>query len=210
MKIAGLKEFVYHEMKKKLMSGKIKQGQRIWENEIAEEFGVSRTPVREAINRLIAEGFIENRPRKGIFATEVSKEELTRMLDIRVVLEQLSVKICCLVITESEIEELNNIYNDFSMKLMNKEYGEASELDSKLHKYIVHVANNKKLKEYIDDIQDLFAYSRTEVAKWTDKKIERSLKDHKNLVEAISMKNEEQALELILKDIESMRQLLIS
>ncbi len=159
MKIAGLKEYIYHEMKKKLMSSKIKQGERIWEEEIANEFGVSRTPVREAINRLIAEGFIENRPRKGIFAAEISKEELTQMLDIRIVLEQLSVRTCCQLITDTEIKELNTIYKEFSIKLKNGEYGEASELDSRIHKYIVKVSDNKKLKEYIDDIQDLLRVS---------------------------------------------------
>ncbi|WP_144428524.1 GntR family transcriptional regulator, partial [Defluviitalea phaphyphila] len=53
MKFSGLKEYVYHEVKKKLINNEIKPGERIWEEKIAEELGVSRTPVREAINRLI-------------------------------------------------------------------------------------------------------------------------------------------------------------
>jgi len=210
MKISGLKEFVYHELKKKLMSGSIKQGERIWEDEIAKEFGVSRTPVRESINRLIAEGFVENRPRKGIFAAEISKEELLKMLDIRIVLEELSVKMCCSMISEEEVEALKGIYREFSMKLKSGDYGRASELDSKIHKFIAQVSDNQKLIEYIDDIQDIFAYTRTGVVNWTEMKVERSLRDHHELIEAISIRNEEKALELIHQDIESMRGLLSS
>ncbi len=210
MKISGLKEYVYHEIKKKLMSNDIKQGERIWEEELAKEFGVSRTPVREAINRLIAESFIENRPRKGIFAAEISKDELIKMLDIRIVLEELSVKMCCLMINDEEIKALEDIYEDFNIKLRSGDFGKASKLDSEIHKYIAQVTNNKKLMEYIDDIQDFFAYTRTGVVNWTDKKIERSLKDHGDLIEAISLRDQEKAVKLVLKDIESMRILLCS
>ena len=210
VKISGLKEYVYHELKKKLMSSSIKQGERIWEDEIAAEFGVSRTPVREAINRLIAEGFVENRPRKGIFAAEVSRDELIKMLDIRIVLEELSVKMCCLLISEEEISKLKGIYSDFSDKLKKGEYGKASELDSEIHKYIAQVSNNQKLIAYINDIQDFFAYTRTGVVNWTDKKVERSVNDHHDLVEAIAVRDEAKAASLILRDIQTMRELLSS
>ena len=208
VKISGLKEYVYHEIKKKLMSSNIIQGERIWEEELANEFGVSRTPVREAINRLIAEGFVENRPRKGIFAAEISKDELIKMLDIRIVLEELSVKMCCLMIEDHEIETLQGIYTEFDSKLRSGDYGKASRLDSEIHKYIAQVSKNKKLIEYIDDIQDFFAYTRTGVVNWSDKKVERSLKDHGDLIEAIAIRDEDKAVQLVLKDIQSMRILL--
>jgi DNA-binding GntR family transcriptional regulator len=208
LKISGLKEFVYHELKKKLMNSNIKQGERIWEEEIAKEFGVSRTPVREAINRLIAEGFIENRPRKGIFAAEISKEELIKMLDIRIVLEELSVKMCCSQISEKEINEIKEIFSEYSLMLRNGDFGKASKLDSEIHKYIARVANSQKLSEYIDDIQDLFAYTRSGVVSWNQKKVERSIKDHHELIDAIAKRDEQKAMMMILKDIESMRELL--
>lgn len=192
------------------MSSSISQGERIYEEEIAKEFGVSRTPVREAINRLIAEGFVENRPRKGVFAAEVSKEELIKMLDIRIVLEELSVKMCCLMISEEEILALKEIYHKYKEKLQKGEFGKASELDSEIHKYIAQISDNKKLIEYIDDIQDFFAYTRTGAVNWTDKKVERSIKDHHELVEAISLRDEEKATRLVLRDIQSMRELLVS
>ncbi|MDK2789278.1 MAG: hypothetical protein PWP07_2523 [Epulopiscium sp.] len=208
MKFSGLKEYVYHEVKKRLINNTIKPGERIWEDSIAEELEVSRTPVREAINRLIAEGFVENRPRKGIFAAEISKEDLKKMLDVRIALETLSVSECCKLITEEEMSELKKIYDDYKIKLTNGEYAEASQLDSQIHRYIAGISDNKKLIAYINDIQDFFAYTRACNVKWTEEKIEKSLKDHKTLIDAICDKDQERAMNLIKEDIEAMRKLL--
>ena len=209
MRFLDLKEYVYHEIKKRLINNTIKPGERLWEDKIAEELGVSRTPVREAINRLVAEKFIENRSHKGIFAAEISKEDLDNMLDVRIALETLSVKECCKLIKDEEIEDLQRIYQDYSNKLINNEYIEASQLDSQMHKFIAQISKNKKLMEYINEIQDIFAYARTSQVKWTPSKVNRSLQDHKNLIEAISNRDKESAVKFIKKDIEAMRDLLI-
>jgi DNA-binding GntR family transcriptional regulator len=209
MRFSDLKEYVYHEIKMRLINNTIKPGERLWEDKIAEDLGVSRTPVREAINRLVAEKFIENRPRIGIFAAQISRDDLDKMLDVRIALETLSVRECCKLITDEEIYELKALYQEYSERLTNKEYSEASQLDSQIHKYIARVSENKKLMEYINDIQDIFAYARASKVEWTDAKMKRSLQDHKNLIEAICNRDEDRAVELIRKDIEAMRTLLI-
>ena len=169
---------------------------------------VSRTPVREAINRLIAEEFVENRPRKGIFAAEISKEELRKMLDVRIALESLSVSQCCKLISEEEKDELRAIFGDYKRKMEEGEYEKASQLDSKMHRFIAKIADNKKLEAYINDIQDFFAYSRPYTVKWTEAKIKRAINDHKELIDALCNGNEERAIEIIREDIEAMRDLL--
>lgn len=208
MKFAGLKEYVYHEIKQRLINNEIKPGERIWEEEIAAELEVSRTPVREAINRLIAEEFVENRPRKGIFAAEISKEELRKMLDVRIALESLSVSQCCKLISEEEKDELRAIFRDYKREMEEGEYEKASQLDSKMHRFIAKIADNKKLEAYINDIQDFFAYSRPYTVKWTEAKIKRAINDHKELIDALCNGNEERAIEIIREDIEAMRDLL--
>ncbi|MDF2890285.1 MAG: GntR family transcriptional regulator [Clostridia bacterium] len=208
MKFSGLKEYVYHKVKKRLINNTIRPGERIWEDKIAEELEVSRTPVREAINRLIAEELIENRPRKGIFAAEISRNDLYKMLDVRIALETLAVSQCCKLITDEGTDELTEIYEKYRKKLSDGEYTEASQLDSQIHRYIAGVSDNKKLATYINDIQDVFAYTRTWNVKWTESKIDRSIRDHKNLVEAICNRDEDGAVNLVRKDIESMRDLL--
>lgn len=208
MKFSGLKEYVYHELKKKLISNVISPGERIYEEVIAEELEVSRTPVREAINQLVAEGFVENRPRKGVFAAVISKNELAKMLDVRIALESLAIKLCCEKINEEQIEELEEIMKNLEKMLRKKDFIQASQWDSKIHRYIAEVADNKKLSSYINDIQDVFAYTRGYNIKWTDKKVERSIEEHRKIVEAIANKDEERAIGIVRKDIESMREYL--
>lgn len=208
MRITGLKEYVYQELKNKLISNQFKPGERIWEEHLAEELGVSRTPVREAINQLVAEGFIENRPRKGIFAAEITKDELKKMLDVRIALESLAIRECCKNITETEMKELDSIYNTFAEALEKKDYSKASQWDSEIHRFIAKVADNKKLTAYVNDIQDVFAYTRGYNIKWTKEKADRSIKEHKKIVEAIKDRNEQIAIDIVRKDIDSMRELL--
>lgn len=208
MRITGLKEYVYQELKNKLISNQFKPGERIWEEHLAEELGVSRTPVREAINQLVAEGFIENKPRKGIFAAEITKDELKKMLDVRIALESLAIRECCKNITETEMKELDSIYNTFAEALEKKDYSKASQWDSEIHRFIAKVADNKKLTAYVNDIQDVFAYTRGYNIKWTKEKSDRSIKEHKKIVEAIKDRNEQIAIDIVRKDIDSMRELL--
>ncbi|WP_084757927.1 GntR family transcriptional regulator, partial [Defluviitalea phaphyphila] len=158
--------------------------------------------------RLIAEEFVENRPRKGIFAAEISKKDLYKMLDVRVALETLAVTECCKLITDEQMNELKQLYKDYTEKLNSGEYAKASQLDSQIHKYIAIVTNNQKLVTYISEIEDIFAYTRPCNVKWTKTKINRSIRDHKNLIEAIFNRDEERAMDLVREDIEAMRDLL--
>ncbi|WP_084757924.1 GntR family transcriptional regulator, partial [Defluviitalea phaphyphila] len=158
--------------------------------------------------RLIAEEFVENRPRKGIFAAEISKKDLYKILDVRIALETLAVTECCKLITDEQMNELKQLYKKYTEKLNSEEYAKASQLDSQIHRYIAKVTDNKKLMAYINDIQDVFAYIRPWNVKWTEEKSNRAFRDHKDLIEAICNRDEKRAVDFIKKDIEAMRDLL--
>src|SRR5690554_6667638 len=147
-RFSGLKEYVYYEIKARFVNNTFTPGERIWEDKLAEELEVSRTPVREAINRLIAEGFVENRPRKGIYATDISKTELDKLLDIRLSLETLATKCCCKNIRQEQINELECIFQKYKKSIINNDFAKTSQLDSDIHRYIAQVADNKKLESY--------------------------------------------------------------
>lgn len=129
------------------------------------------------------------------------------MLSVRTVLETLSVSQCCKLITEAEMYELKNIWQ-LQKRNGKGDYEKASQLDSQIHRYIAKISGNRRLENYINDIQDFFAYARPHKVKWTETKIKRSLQDHKKLVDAICNRDEDSAIAIIKEDIAAMDDLL--
>lgn len=156
----GLKSEAYKLIKDKLMTGDIKPGERIREDLLAEEFSMSRTPVREAINQLSAEGFVVQRPRKGIFAIEYTFQEMSDILDVRTLLESYAAKTCCRKITDNQIKELECIFNNLKQALLKQDNKKYVIFDSMLHKKIGEFTANKKLISYINDIEDTITFAR--------------------------------------------------
>ena len=85
-----LREIVYEELREGILTGAIKPGTRMMEVDLAEEMGVSRTPVREAIRKLEKEGLVTIRPRKGAYASDISVKSMMDILEVRSNLEGLA------------------------------------------------------------------------------------------------------------------------
>lgn len=204
MKYSSLNEFAYSEIKKKLMENKILPNQRIREDILAEELEISRTPVREAINRLITEGLIVSVPRKGLFAKEITNRDIEEMIEVRVVLEKLSVSLCCGIIKEEQMDELEMIFQRYERMLRSGRYLEAGELDGEIHNYIAGISDNDRLIYYIKDIQQRFVYARARNVKWTEEMVERSIRFHRNLLDAIMKKDTAGSQKAVEEDIRGM------
>ncbi len=202
MKHLGLKDTAYKLIKDRLLSGKIRPGERIREDLLAEEISMSRTPVREAINQLSAEGYVYQIPRKGIFATEISREELMDIIEIRVLLETYAVKICCRKITEEQLNELEDIFNKLKYALLNNDKTAYGIYDGLFHKKIAEYTRNKKLYNFINDIEDSVVFCRRMDIynirhKYTE---EESIKQHEDILTAIKNRDEEAAFEAMGKN----------
>src|SRR5665647_493900 len=78
-----LREIVYEELKLLIVKGKIKPGMRLMEEELAEDMGVSRTPIREAIRKLEKEGLITIEPRRGAYVSQLSRQDMVEILEVR-------------------------------------------------------------------------------------------------------------------------------
>ena len=82
-----LRELVYEELKKEILTGRIAPGTRMMEVELADEMGVSRTPIREAIRKLEKEGLVIIEPRRGAYASSISVKDMVDTLEVRENLE---------------------------------------------------------------------------------------------------------------------------
>jgi len=206
MEHLSLKESAYKIVKDKLLNLEYEPGSRIREDLLAQEISMSRTPVREAINQLSAEGLVNNIPRKGIFVVQLTPQEISHFLDIREVLEMLAVENCIKNIDQSQWEILEEIQKEFALALADDDFKRCNTLDSQFHLEIAKVSNNKKLIEFLGEIEDFMHIARAIEKKTQPKqKNELTLHEHRTILEAIKNKDSDKARTAIRANIKTMK-----
>lgn len=202
----SLNEIAYMEIREKIINGEFEPGSRIREDHLAEEISMSRTPVREAINRLVSDGLIINRARKGLYLINPTNEEIEHFLDIRIVLEQLSIKKCIEHIDEDGIKEIEENLTKFSDTCAAGKYEICNKLDGEFHLLIAKHSGNSKLYSMLNDISSFFLQTRYWEKKINPKtKNEKTLREHNEIMDAIKRHDIAASTAAIANNINTMR-----
>ena len=200
-----LSKKVYHILKARIIKGDLAQGGKLFEAKIAEQLGVSRTPVREAIKGLAAEGLVKMNPNQGVVVINISIEDLQEVLQIRRVLEGLAASIVAEKINKEEIEKLEEIIEKMSM-IISKPKPDVvaySELNAEFHKLILIACGNKRLMKICNNLSSSDHRFRIRSLRDNLGRLKYSLKEHQEIVEALKRKNTKQADRLSQKHIEN-------
>lgn len=206
MEHLSLKESAYKIIKEKLLNLEFEPGSRIREDLVAQEISMSRTPVREAINQLSAEGLVNNIPRKGIFAIQLSSGEISNFLDIREALETLAVENCIKKADTRALNVLENILGEFESALKKEHYQKCNQLDSKFHMEIAGTSQNNKLIEFLSEIEDFMHLARAmEKKAEPGAKNELTLREHRAILEAIKKGDVSGASDAVRANIRTMK-----
>jgi len=225
-----LREIVYESLREAILQGRLKPGERLMEIQLAEELGVSRTPVREAIRKLELEGLLVMAYRKGVYVSDVKAKDIIDILEIRAVLEGLAAGLAAERITAEELEEIELIlhqhkYNinfspnflegdnqgrDFSLPAdYERDLAHMVEMDTKFHDLIYRASRNKRLEQIITLLKTQIQHFRaTSLAQPGRTRI--ATEEHKKILEAISERNVSLAQELAQKHIENAEEALLN
>lgn len=198
----SLSEKVYQRIKTKIIKGVLKEGSKITEQEITNYIGVSKTPVREALQRLIVEGFITMNPNQRMTIKEISIKDIKELFQLRRVLDKLATRLVAEKITKKEIEKFNKIIlkmNYFSDKDDILKYAKVA---TKFHSLMMHISGNKQLEQINNNLEEKSYRYRIKSLK-VPGRIKSSLKEHKKIVEALSTGNKEQAIQLSQEHIDN-------
>ena len=207
MEYPSLKETAYNMIRQKMLNHEFEPGSRIREDLLALEFSMSRTPVREAINQLSAQGFLVNIPRKGVFFVALTKQDILDLLFVREGLEVLAVQRCIEKINLEQIEELENILKDYEAALIEEDFQEYSRLDSLFHKTIAEITDNKKLIEFISEIEDFMRVTRAmQPPDSGGQKRERAIGQHRDILICIKKRDKKGAVSAIRTNINGMKE----
>ena len=150
-----LREIVYEELKRQILVGEIAPGTRMMEVELAEDMGVSRTPVRKAIRKLEKEGLVTIEPRRGAYASDISIKDMVDVLEVRQMLEGMAASMAAQKVTKEEkldFVEANSAYKN-AVKKGNIE--EIIRYDELFHQLIVSYSGNKTLNQLLSQVQEL-------------------------------------------------------
>lgn len=206
MKHLSLKEKAYGIIKTKLLNMEFAPGTRIREDVLAAEIAISRTPVREAINKLIAEGFVDYVPRRGLFTISIKQAEIIELLDIREALEALAIDRCIEKITPERLKSLESILEKIGAEMKAGDYLACNELDGRFHLEIARISGNKRLLGFCRDIEDYMKIARAvEKQTQTKEKNERALREHRLILKCIKQKDADGAKKAMHANIGSMR-----
>ena len=183
-----LREIVYEELRNLILTGKIKPGTRMMEIELAEDMGVSRTPIREAIRKLEKEGLVVIEPRKGAYASEVSVKDMEDILEVRANLEGLAAYLAAERITEAEKKALEEVKIKFREAVNEGNMADMISYDTRFHHMIVEASRNNHLIHMVEQLQELVLRFRYIYYK-DFKRAEDMIPEHKQIFEEIASGN---------------------
>jgi DNA-binding GntR family transcriptional regulator len=201
-----MNDAAYSIIRMKLLSGEFELGGRIREDLLAKEISMSRTPIREAINRLVSDGIIVKKSQQGLYLIDPLPEQIEDHIEIRISLEKLSIQKCIERSTDEDIEAICNSLKEFEKALEQKDFVECNKIDSKFHSMIAQFSNNARLIRLLEEFSAFFLLVRIKEKK-SDPEIKNkaTLKEHRSITEAIKKRDVLAAQKAMEINIRSMR-----
>ena len=191
-----LRDVVFNTLRKAILRGELKPGERLMEIALAERLGVSRTPIREAIRKLELEGLVLMIPRKGAEVAQITEKNMQDVLEVRKALEELSVQLACERITPEQVEEMKMAAEDFRKVLKSGDVTKIAEADVKFHDIIFAATNNQRLITLLNNLREQMYRFRVEYLKQKEC-YPQLLEEHDKLIALISGGEVEEACELM-------------
>ncbi len=197
---AGLQDKVYGALKSAVTAMDIYSGTeapKLDERRLAEDLGVSRTPVREALSRLAQEGLVEMIPRRGTFVVRKNKQEILEIISVWAALESMAARLATQVATDDEIGRLRRLFVTFEGSAGPQAHiDEYSDTNIQFHQRIIALSKSELLKKMADT---LFVHMRAIRAQTITERdrADRSIIDHLHIIEAIEARDTELAERLV-------------
>ncbi len=194
-----LKDHIYEVLREAILEMNIYADNaelRLDERVMAEQLGISRTPVREALARLEQDGFVDIQPRKGVFVRRKTLEEVLEMIVAWAALESMAARLATQVATDSEIRSVRLLAARYSESSARADISEYSEANIKFHQNILTLSRCRLLRELADGLF-LHMHAVRRRAMGEDDRARRSVVDHAEIIEALERRDADQADRLV-------------
>lgn len=196
----SLTERIYQHVKERILNNGFHPGERLQEQEVADQLSVSRTPVREAINRLGAEGLLTIIPRRGVFVTKPNVKDITDIYDVREALEVLALELSIPRMTDEDNQILQQIMDEFKCAYEQQKFDRCFELDRTFHDHIIQLSNNSKLVDFNEQMGAFVSVTR--LMHCDDEGLQtRTYQEHMKILQALINRDKEGAVHYLREHI---------
>ena len=151
-----LKEEIFDALHKQIIAGKYLPGDWLRQEEIANQMGVSMTPVREGLDLLVAAGLAERVPYRGVRVPEMSKNDIVEAYGLRLILEAIAAREAAMHITQEQISALSRTQDELKNQVTLNEMSHARQLSREFHRNIVAATGNSLLSKLYDMVANAF------------------------------------------------------
>ena len=188
---ASLKRQAYTALKSAIAAMDVYRSRaeiRLDERRLAQDFGISRTPVREAMAQLEREGFVRSEPRRGVYVVRKSKREVIELITVWAALESMAARLITEHASDQEIASLRQMFATFDDGAVRAHLDEYSQLNIEFHQTIIRMSGNAAL---INVAENLFTHMRMIRRKTIGEKdrADRSIRDHMSIIEALEARD---------------------
>jgi len=187
--VTSIRERVFEYLKAGVLSGHLNPGERLTEEHLAKEMGVSRTPVREALHKLESEGLIKPLETRGFIVSHDSKDEIEELFEIRSLLEGHALRIISKKISEQDLGQLNNFIEKAEEALRRKRIDEVFKWNTKFHDMLHNlVAEKRRLHRLMVNIRRYALRYRKDTLQYPDG-VRRAIDGHRKILLALRLKD---------------------
>jgi DNA-binding GntR family transcriptional regulator len=181
---ATLKTQVVERIRTAILTAVFKPGERLNETHLAQQFGLSRIPVREALLQLQEQGLVMNHPRRGMFVVSLSEEDVQRINSLRIVLEAEAIKLCRANLTPSYENRLVSLVDKMEGTTTESDF-DASKLDLEFHRTVWAVAGNPYLEKTLNSLVTVLFSHQALAYMSTHSSLHWPLRHHRDLLDVI-------------------------
>ena len=204
----SLREEVYDSLRRSILHGKLKAGQRLIEEQLAHQIGISRTPVREAFHKLEKDDLVTRLPKGGFAVREFTRADVEEIFGIRCALESYAAYLATLHMTPDKLSPLEKKLEELQKALENRDTNKVVQFNTEFHNLLYKACKSKKLADMINTYTDYF-YRYRAAFPINEDNFKYTVEDHKSMLDAMKKKNPRLVEKLVRAHLEKTKELVL-
>ena len=201
--VENLSARVYHEIKNLILCNEIMPGQKLHHQQLSERLGVSRTPIREALTRLVQEGYVSFLPNRGFTCKEIRMQEAEELYELREALEAFAVEKAIAILTDAALRQLRAKMNAYGRDVQNRFTRERLVYDQDVHLQIAQLTGNETLKNTLSHVFERIVLKRRTDGLYDPARGIAAHQEHLRLLEAMERRDAVGAVAILRSHIQA-------